>query len=381
MESFKTSISTTFTLLEDVSIMLYPIKSVPGSIPNIVEGFCREVVIFTAVQLNKNIKLIVNYFLGPVLFAWLSYSIYRQIIQQPQLHLSWQQVREAAGSSKIFFLFIPIILIFFNWGFEAWKWKISVANIHRISFWQSFKAVLSGVTFTVTLPNRIGEYLGRVVYLPEGQRLKTISVTLVGSFAQLVTTLMAGAVGLMVLSTELQTRYPQLAAWKNPIFYGLLALIIIMLLIYFNVSGAVNFFNRRIRIKKYLFLVEALSAFHRALLLKILAISIMRYAVFIIQYICLFYFFGVDIGAMTIAWLMTVVFLALAIIPSIPLVELGVRGEVSLQLLGLFSANSLGIGLTTITVWFINLVFPAIIGSLLLVNLRIFRKKNAGNRC
>jgi hypothetical protein len=36
----------------------------------------------------------------------------------------------------------------------------------------------------------------------------------------------------------------------------------------------------------------------------------------------------------------------------------------------------LGIGLTTITVWFINLILPAIAGSLLMLNLKAFAKRS-----
>jgi hypothetical protein len=73
---------------------------------------------------------------------------------------------------------------------------------------------------------------------------------------------------------------------------------------------------------------------------------------------------------------MSTVFLAMSIVPSIALVEVGLRGEISIRLMGLFSANTLGIGFTSITIWFINLILPAIIGSLLLLNLRVFKRKN-----
>ena len=36
-------------------------------------------------QLGKNIKIFINYFLGPLLFVWLAFSIYKQILRQPQL--------------------------------------------------------------------------------------------------------------------------------------------------------------------------------------------------------------------------------------------------------------------------------------------------------
>jgi len=276
---------------------------------------------------------------------------------------------------KFILLLAALLLVFVNWGIEALKWKASVAMIQPIGFWQAFKAVLSGVTFSVTMPNRVGEYLGRVLYLPEGSRLKTISVTLVGSFAQLLTTLFVGVVGLVVLKKILLQTYPDLVIWYQFALYSLIAIVLVLALIYFNVSATVNLFNKWIRSQKYLYLVEALNSFHSKLLVRILILSLLRYLVFVVQYILVFYLFEVNVSALIIGWVMSVVFLAMAIVPSIALVEIGVRGEISLKLMGMFSGNSLGIGLTSITVWLINLVIPAIIGSLLLMNIKVFTRK------
>lgn len=324
--------------------------------------------------MNKNIKIFVNYFLGPLLFAWLSYSIYRQIMKQPQLEESWFHIRRSFQSHKIIYLAGAIILIVANWGLEARKWMISVQTIYPIKFVQAFKAVLSGVSFSVTMPNRVGEYIGRMAYLPEGNRLRTISVTLVGSFAQLLTTITAGTLGVIVLKSSLINQFPRLTIWYQFIVYGLLIVILIMTLIYFNVAGVVELFNRWIRNKKYIYLIEALQSFHASLLFRILFLSFLRYIVFIIQYIFVFYLFEVNVSPETIALVMSVVFLAMAVIPSIALIEVWLRGEISIKLMGLFSANALGIGFTSVTVWFINLILPAVIGSLLLLNLRVFRK-------
>jgi uncharacterized membrane protein YbhN (UPF0104 family) len=272
-------------------------------------------------------------------------------------------------------LIAALLLVFVNWGIEALKWKASVAMIQPIGFWQAFKAVLSGVTFSVTMPNRVGEYLGRVLYLPEGSRLKTISVTLVGSFAQLLTTLFVGILGLVILKKILLQTYPDLIIWYQVALYSLIAIVLVLALIYFNVSATVNIFKKWIRSQKYLYLVEALNSFHSKLLVRILLLSILRYLVFVVQYILVFYLFEVNVSAFVIGWVMSVVFLAMAIVPSIALVEIGVRGEISLKLMGMFSNNSLGIGLTSITVWLINLVIPAIIGSLLLMNIKVFTRK------
>lgn len=326
--------------------------------------------------MNKNIKIFINYFLGPLLFAWLSYSIYRQIVKQPQLEESWLHIRQSFQSYKINYLTTAIFLIAANWGLEAWKWMISVRTFYPIKFMQSYKAVLSGVSFSVTMPNRIGEYLGRIVYLPEGNRLKTISVTLVGSFSQLLVTIFAGTIGFLFLKPSLIHQFPQLKIWYQFILYGLILVLMIMALIYFNVAGTVSLFNRWIKNRNYIYLIEALQNFHNKLLLRLLGLSLLRYMIFIIQYVLVFYLFEVNVSVGTIAAVMSVVFLSMAIIPSIALVEVWLRGEISIKLMGLYSLNTLGIGFTSVTVWFINLILPAIAGSLLLLSLRVFKNEN-----
>jgi hypothetical protein len=105
-------------------------------------------------------------------------------------------------------------------------------------------------------------------------------------------------------------------------------------------------------------------------------LSLFRYVIFIIQYVLVFYLFEVNVPVATITTVMSVVFLAMAVIPSIALVEVWLRGEISIKLMGLFSLNTLGIGFTSVTVWFINLILPAITGSLLLLSLRVFKNED-----
>ncbi|MFL5741437.1 MAG: lysylphosphatidylglycerol synthase domain-containing protein [Flavisolibacter sp.] len=327
-------------------------------------------------QPNKNIKIFINYFLGPILFAWLAYSIYRQIRNQPQLEASWRQILTAFDSYKIIYLLVAILLMPLNWSIEAVKWKLSVQGVQPVSFFKSLRAVLAGVSFSVTMPNRVGEYLGRMLYLPEGSRLKAISVTLVSSFAQLLVTLMAGTVALLALKNTLLQHFPDLRIWSRFILSGLLMIDLLALLIYFNVAGEAAWIKKWIGRERYGYLLEAVKLFDLSLLIQLVLLSLLRYAVFITQYILLFYFFEVNIDIPTILAVMAIVFLAMALIPSIALVEVWLRGEILIVLMGIFSSNTLGIGFVSVTIWFFNLILPAIMGSLLLLNLRIFRKKS-----
>ncbi len=103
--------------------------------------------------------------------------------------------------------------------------------------------------------------------------------------------------------------------------------------------------------------------------------SALRYFVFVIQYILLLQLFEVTIPAWQAFWLISVLYVVLAVLPTITLAELGIRGEVSLVLFTMVSANKLGIVWAATAVWAVNLVLPALAGSLLFLGIKIFSDK------
>ncbi len=331
---------------------------------------------FTSRQ-NKNIRYFINYILGPLLFIWVSYSIYRQVQQQPGLEQSWQHIRQSFNSSLLANLVAVLLLMIANWSLETIKWKLAVQKIQKINFYTAFKAVLSGVSFSVTTPNRVGEYLGRVLYMDEGNRLKAISLTIAGSISQLLVTLMMGLVGLIILREPLEASKTISSFWMDVILYGVGAATFILTVFYFRLSSLVKWIDKLPRSKGYTWLIETLEEFNATLLLQLLSLSALRFIVFIVQYYLLFRFFDVHISFWQGWCAVSVSFLVMAIIPTIALfTDLGLRGKVSLILVGLFSENNLGIGLTAASIWFINLIIPALAGSLLILGIKkVFNSK------
>jgi len=333
-------------------------------------------------RLNKNIKIFLNYFLGPALFLWLSYSIYNQVKHQPDLKTSWIKIKQSLQSTEIWDLAIVIFLMIINWSIEALKWKISIQKVQPVSFSRSFSAILSGVSFSVSTPNRIGEYLGRILYIEEGNRLRVISLTIVSSISQLIITLFAGSVGLFFIRKNIETGNTMQGLdsfWLQVLQYGVIIVLLILTGIYFRLSLLINLVDKLRNNNRYSWLVSSLKDIDATLLLKLLSLSAIRYVVFVVQYFLLFRLFEVNAGWWECFWAVSVIFLVLAIIPTFAIAELGLRGNVSLKLIGLFSTNSLGISLTTATIWIINLVLPAIAGSLLILSVKIFKNRNEGN--
>ena len=332
---------------------------------------------------KKNIKIFLNYFLGPLLFIWLSASIYNQVRHQPNLGASWIKIKQSMESAKIWNLVIVIFLMLINWAIEAAKWKIAMHNIQRISFFKSFRAVLSGVSFSVNTPNRVGEYLGRVLYMEEGNRLRALSLTIVCSISQLIVTLFVGLIGLFCIRRKIETgemiRGLDSSLWLQVLQYGVITVLVILTLLYFRLSLLARLVDRLQNRNRYDWLTHSLKNIRATILLKLLSLSAARYIVFIVQYFLLFRLFEVDIGWWQCCWAVSVIFLVLAILPTFAIAELGIRGQVSLKLLELFSTNGLGISLATATIWLINLVVPAMAGSLLIASIKIFKYRNERN--
>ena len=321
-------------------------------------------------KLSRKTKIFINYFLGPVLFIWLSWSIYRQVQRQPDLETAWAGIKASFNTPLVWNLAGVMLLMIANWSIEAIKWKIAVKYVQDVSFFKAFRAVLSGVSFSVSMPNRIGEYFGRVLYMDEGNKLKTISITIVASISQLIITLMMGAIGLIILRPKIEASGLISSIWMNVIIYGTLGVLMVVLLFYFRLSWMVRWFDRLPGITRFVYLVRALEDFKAPQLLKLLLLSLTRFTVFIVQYYLLFQLFAVDVSWIQCFWAVSVSFLVMAVIPTIAIAELVQRGKILTTIMALYTTNQLGVGFTTAGIWLINLILPAIVGSLLIFGIK-----------
>lgn len=317
----------------------------------------------------RTIKSWITYGIAPLLLIILSVSVYQALRAQPDLSAAGSYIRNAFFSDSIGWLLAAGVGTVVNWGLEALKWKRLLQHTESVSWTKAYRGVLTGVSFTLFTPNRIGEYLGRIWHLSPTSRGAAVSLSIAGGMAQLFITALMGMVAYEFLSRG-GFSLPLLPdrAWAVFSFrFAGWSVVIALLLIYFNLGEAGRFLSR---VRWLTFLQESLQALvnlSRSVTGAVLGLSLLRFLVFLIQYHCLFQFFGVslpiELSFLTVSFL----FFALALIPSMALAELGVRGQFSLWIVGTFSANVLGIVLTATTIWFINLILPAILGGILMV--------------
>ncbi len=322
--------------------------------------------------------------MGPMLFCLLLYSIYRQLQLQPNWEQSLIQIKEAFDETANGKIAAVLGLMMLNWGLEARKWQVIIWGLQKLSWIKCLRAVFTGTTLAFFTPNRMGEFMGRVLYIEEGKRIRAISLTIVGSMAQLLITIVLGIVGLIFVRSELlrsPTTSGSVVFWLNAVLYISILAAFFLTVLYFRLSWLIRWIEKIPRIEKFVRHIRVLDNFNATLLWRILSLSASRYLVFVLQYYLLFDVFKVELNAWQVFWSVSVVFLVLAIIPTIALItELGVRWKTSVEVVQLFSVNLTGILATSFTIWIINLVIPALIGSLLILNIRLFNYKEEKKR-
>ncbi len=293
--------------------------------------------------------------------------------------LAWQQLKNSVTGSGSWQLWLAILLMPLNWMLETYKWYVLVNKFQPLSFLKSFEAVLSGLALSLNTPNRIGEYGGRILYLKPDFRLRGIALTILCSVSQVLITLVCGLLALLVLKPELHkvhfSETTLTGVFFNVLVYGVLLMTLVTGLFYFKMQWLVKVMKWIPFVKEKVSFAFVLEHLRGKVMWKILFYSFLRFIVFALQYVLVWRALGVEINWWEGFWCISLVFLIMAIVPSFAIAEIGIRGKVALGIVGLFSVNTIAILTGTIGMWILNLVFPALIGSLFLLTIKIFKER------
>jgi len=274
------------------------------------------------------------------------------------------------NSSSIWLFAVCIVMVFMNWGIETLKWQFLLKRFVKISFPKAFAAILSGNAISLWTPNRVGEYVGRMIFLDPLVRVKSIFATLAGSISQLVITLIMGALGFAYY--EKTTNLPiiiQLAIG----FFALL-FICLTLFFYFNIGVIRSWLpgkNWSKGLRKYLLLYKQ---YKRKELETVLLYSLVRYIVFSVQFYILLVFFGVHIPVIEALMLIFVMYMVQTVSPTTGLTELIVRGSATVYLFHGFTNDIAAVLSASYGIWIINLLIPALSGAIIFGFARINSK-------
>ena len=297
------------------------------------------------------------------------YYIFHQLFLKGKFNLVWNQFLLIEESSNMWLIATALFLMLTNWAIESAKWKYLLRLIEPTDFFNAYKSVLAGVSISIFTPNRIGEFGGRILFLNDSHRIKAILLSIAGSISQLLITITSGIICYTFFALG---KYQFSVLEKSLLISIAFFTTLISLFSYYNFPYISNVLLRLQLLKKTRTYLKVFHLLNNSKLSSLLVFSFLRYLIFSIQYLLLLRVFGIYLQPIYGMVLVSVIFFVMAVVPTFALTELGVRGAAAIFFIGTCSNNSLGILAASYSLWFINLVIPALLGLPFIIQAKVF---------
>lgn len=268
----------------------------------------------------------------------------------------WEFLLHSYTNQKgLLIISVMIVGMVANLSVEAWKWQYLVRTKSILSFKVSLTAVFSGIAAGLITPHGIGDYVGRILFLDPENRLENIASVLFSRVAQLCITCITGIAATLYFCFVIQMDQRVLAAFV----LAIITLLAIFLLWQFR--GYLLDKMKRIPVLKNIEnWFELLRVYSNHLFLTTLALSALRYGIFLAQFVILLLFFDVQLPIEIIIIGVVFTFFVKSIVPTF--FDLGVRELAAVFFFSAYHIADEKVLAASISLWLINLVLPSIIG-------------------
>lgn len=331
-------------------------------------------------KVRKTLDIAIRLLIATVALSYIFYRIYNL----PQGQLGAFATSVLAGKGVVYTAAALLLLMVINWGIESVKWRMLIRQSEEISIGKAYQAVLGGLAVSVFTPNRVGEFIGRVFILQKTDPVKAILLTLVGSFSQLLVTVVVGTAAYVFFAPKYLSLMLFDSTWMvSGISIAMALMSLFMMFVFFNIPVLHRIsillpekYSERIKNS-----IDAIADCSKQLLLKTVLLSALRYLVFSTQFFMAIRLMGLHFTAQECFLAIPVLYLMLMAIPTVALTEIGVRGSVSVFIFGLIagargldSSGMLAIISASTLIWFLNIAVPSLTGVLVVFRLKFFRR-------
>ena len=295
--------------------------------------------------------------------------IYKKLSDNENIS-NFNSLAKALSPKSVYLVLVAVfLLMFLNWFLEALKWKFLVQRIEKISVWKAVESVFCGLTWAVFTPNRIGEYGGRVFFLSPRKRIIGAIAMGVGAIGQMVITNILGSLALLWFIGKFL--HPNIV-----VYYALIFLVAIFcgffLLFYFNIRWLYGLLSRIRFLKPFQKFFSILGRYNKKELWQVFLYCISRFAVFTTQYCLIIYLLVPEIALFDMVMMIFILFFIQSALPSLDLLDIGVRSMTATYFFGFITDQDIAIMAATACIWLVNLIIPAILGSVFVLKLNFF---------
>ena len=230
-------------------------------------------------------------------------------------------------------------------------------------------AILSGFALGFVTPARAGEFVGRALYLPDAD---SWSVSLTVFVQRLIDTAINVAAGVGVLGATLyvgalDATWPWMTLLVGSVLF--LALLVGFLAVPSVAARFVRsvFPNRPTWHQR----VDVLQAYEAQTVWRAVGWATLRYGVFCAQFVLLIYAFAPPLGVVAILGAVVLTFFVKFMVPSVTIMDLGVREGAAVFFLSLFGATQAVAFNAALLLFLINIVMPTAFGIPFVWNLNL----------
>jgi uncharacterized membrane protein YbhN (UPF0104 family) len=324
--------------------------------------------------LTKAAKKFLSYLFKATLLVLAFTFIYHQYLKKgdnlKQFELS---INNISHTHVMVVMSAVVILMLVNWILESLKWQYLTRHLVKISLWKSIEGVFCGLTWAIFTPNRIGEYGGRVMFLPPRKRIHGVFAMAVGSFGQNVITNVLGAAALLWFTYT----FLHFGTW---VLLGFLLIGLVFmglfLVLYFNIKWLVWLLNSISFLKKFHRFFEVMGGYKFDELLTIMWFCLARFFVFSFQYYLVIHLLIPQIPIFEVLLMVFIVFFIQSALPSLDLLDIAVRSAAATTIFAYVTHQQVAVIAAFTSIWLINLIIPAILGSAFIFKLNFFDRNS-----
>lgn len=290
-------------------------------------------------------------------------GLYYQMVRANNAATTFNEFLSHFSSRRASYLCLAVGLMPFNLAFETLKWLQFTRSFTNMKFAEAYRAVLAGMALAIFTPNRIGEYGGRLLFLPNALRARGAVAMLLGSYAQLFVLFFGGFFGFCWFAHN----YLDWQAYIIRILILAGGLTCLFFLVGYLQIGRILPIIRKCGVKEaWLQHFGVLQSTSKNARFRALQWAALRYITYSTQYWLLLQFFGIEVPVLAAFAGIATIFLIQTGVPLGAGVALVARGEIALYVWGYFGANDISVLAATFLLFIINLALPALLGAIVL---------------
>ena len=319
--------------------------------------------------LTRSAKKIISLSIKVAIIALAYGFIYTSINNKTELHQFRLLLANVSHVQVYITMGAVFMLMLLNWVLEALKWKYLTRRLQRMTAWRAIEAVFCGLTWAIFTPNRLGEYGGRVMFLPPSKRGYGVFTMAVGSFGQNVVTNVVGAMAMIWFVFN----FLHLNTWLTVLLTAAaIALAWVMLVFFFNIRWLADLLNRIKFLRKYERFFNIIAKYKTPELATIMLFCVSRFAVFSSEYYLVIHLLLPQLPVFSTMMMVFNMFFIQSALPTLDLVDVGLRSITAATFFSYITTEKIAVIACVSSIWFINLIIPAIIGSVFVLKIRFF---------